>query len=121
MGTLTYSTEQILARITGYDGFGYPNVCSWADKFHHMTGTDVTTTYREEHEERRLRIAVNDRAVTLSQATSGYGMVVIRHENDGTEIERYYALEMALDHAAEVLDISPTSITVPPEAADMGL
>ncbi len=49
----------------------------------------------------------------------GYGMLVVAV--DGREVERYYGLEMALDHAAALLDVAPEELEVPEEARDMGM
>ena len=36
-------------------------------------------------------------------------------------LERYYGLDMALDHAAELLEVAPHDLPIPDPAADMGM
>jgi hypothetical protein len=48
-------------------------------------------------------------------------MLKVRPSADGDELERYYGFDMALDHAAELLDVSPSALPVPADAADMGM
>lgn len=86
-----------------------------------MTEDAVSVSYESSDSERILRLTTSDSGIIITQPAQGYGMVVVRDAKDGTEIERYYALDMALDHAAEVLNVNPSSIDVPDEAADMGM
>ena len=39
----------------------------------------------------------------------------------GNELERYYGFEMALDHTAELLGVSPGDLPVPEAGSDMGM
>lgn len=86
-----------------------------------MDRENVGVTYQVVDGERRLRVTHDLRGVIIAQPERGYGIVSVRRADDGAEIERYYALDMAIDHAAEILGVAPTAIEVPPEAADMGL
>ena len=86
-----------------------------------MTEDAVSVSYESTEGERILRLRTSESGVILTQPAQGYGMVVVRNATDGTEIERYYALDMALDHAAEVLGVDPSEIEVPDAAADMGM
>lgn len=80
----------------------------------------IETTYRETETERLLIASRGDATVTIAQPRSGYGMVIVR-DAAGRELERYYGLEMALDHAADHLGIEPGAIEVPEAAAEMGM
>ncbi|MDY6780053.1 MAG: hypothetical protein SV760_05840 [Halobacteria archaeon] len=71
--------------------------------------------YRETEDERVLEFD----GVTVSVTKEGYGMLVVSEE--GEEVERYYGFEMALDHVAELLGVSPSELRVPEEADDMGI
>jgi hypothetical protein len=48
-------------------------------------------------------------------------MLKVRPTADGEELERYYGFDMALDHAAELLGVSPNRLPVPDAASDMGM
>lgn len=84
---------------------------------------DVTATYDETDDERVLAFERDGRRAVLAQNVDGYAMVAVRAGAPGaeTERERYYGLEMALDHAAEVLGVEPGELPVPETAADMGM
>ena len=90
-----------------------------------MTATgadgDVTARYEETDEERRLTYERDGRRATVAQNADGYAMLKVRDGPDGDELERYYGFDMALDHAAELLDLSPHDLPVPEGAADMGM
>lgn len=86
-----------------------------------MNSDRVTVGYEETDAERRLHVRHGDRTVVLVQPRSGYGMVIVRDPEGGRELERYYALDMALDHAAEILGIRPHEITVPEDATELGM
>ena len=80
---------------------------------------DVETDYHETDDERVLELSRGKKTVSVSVTKSGYGMLIVADETG--ELERYYGLDMALDHAAEVLSVSPTDIKLPEEAREMGM
>lgn len=61
------------------------------------------------------------RTAAVAQNVEGYAMLKVRESADGDELERYYGFEMALDHAAELLDVPPRDLPVPDPAGDMGM
>ncbi|WP_418282980.1 DUF7111 family protein [Halorubrum sp. DTA98] len=81
----------------------------------------VTARYEETDAERLLTFSTDGRTATLAQNVDGYAMVKLRTGPDGDEQERYYGFDMALDHAAELLDVSVADLPVPDAAADMGM
>ena len=81
---------------------------------------DIAAEYRETDTERRLVLRANGREATVAQNREGYAMLKVR-DGTGDEQERYYGFDMALDHAAELLSVSPHRIPVPDDAADMGM
>lgn len=81
----------------------------------------VEASYAESERERILQFDRGERRAVLTQPREGYGMVVVRRSLEGPELERYYGLEMALDHAAELLGVSPADLPVPEGGADMGM
>ena len=87
------------------------------------TGTagDLTATYNETETERLLQFSRDGQTAVVAQNIEGYAMLKVRDGTDGDELERYYGFDMALDHAAELLGVSPTDLPVPEEAADMGM
>mgnify|MGYP000373653184 CR=1 FL=1 len=80
-----------------------------------------TTTYTETAEERLLHLQRAGTEVVIAQNRDGYAMLAVRGGPDGRELERYYGLDMALDHAAELLGIPIGDIEVPEKASDMGM
>jgi len=80
---------------------------------------DVETDYHETDDERVLELSRENKTVRVSVTKSGYGMLIVADETG--ELERYYGLDMALDHAAEVLGVHPTDIDLPEEASEMGM
>ncbi len=80
----------------------------------------MDVVYEERGEERVIRYRHGDRTVELATPRRGYGMVVVRTSAE-VELERYYGLDMAIDHAADVLRVARDDLPVPPEAADMGI
>jgi len=80
---------------------------------------DVETDYHETDDERVLELSREGKTVRVSVTKSGYGMLIVADETG--ELERYYGLDMALDHAAEVLGVHPTDIDLPEEAREMGM
>ncbi|GAB3025303.1 DUF7111 family protein [Natronobiforma cellulositropha] len=90
------------------------------------SGTDrreadgITATYAETDRERVLAFEREGTAVEVAQNRDGYAMVAVRDAVEG-ELERYYGLDMALDHVGELLGVSPSSLPVPDAARDMGM
>lgn len=80
---------------------------------------DITSTYSETETERQLLFERDGKQVTIAQNRDGYAMLMVR--SDGDELERYYGFDMALDHAGELLSVSPHDLPVPDKAADMGM
>ena len=86
----------------------------------------VRATYAETETERRLTFEATGESAghdtaAIAQNREGYAMLKVRPTADGDELERYYGFDMALDHAAELLDVSPTELPVPAAADDMGM
>jgi len=81
----------------------------------------ITARYRETDEERLLGFECGDRTAVVAQNLDGYAMLTVRSSPDGGELERYYGFDMALDHAAELLEVSAGALPVPDQAADMGM
>ena len=80
----------------------------------------VARYYRTDHE-RVLTFERDGRTAAVAQNVDGYAMLKVRPTADGDELERYYGFDMALDHAAELLGVSPHDLPVPEGAADMGM
>ena len=83
--------------------------------------TTPTVSYTETADERLLRLQGDGTEVVIAQNRDGYAMLAVRGGPEGRELERYYGLDMALDHAAELLGIPIGAIEVPDEATDMGM
>ena len=81
----------------------------------------VTARYRETDEERILEFEADGRTAAVAQNREGYAMLKVRPTADGDELERYYGFDIALDHAAELLGVSPADLPVPEDAGDMGM
>lgn len=81
----------------------------------------ITARYFETEHERVLAFEYEDRTAVVAQNTTGYAMVTVRTTRAGSEHERYYGFDMALDHAAELLEVPPQDLPVPEAAADMGM
>ena len=81
----------------------------------------ITARYTERDGERVLEFESDGRTATVAQNQDGYAMLKVRPNADGDELERYYGFDMALDHAAELLGVSPGDLPVPDSAADMGM
>ena len=81
----------------------------------------ITARYRETDEERLLEFEADSRTAAVAQNVEGYAMLKVRTAADGDELERYYGSDMALDHAAELLGVSPSDLPVPEDAADLGM
>ena len=82
---------------------------------------EIDVTYTETDGERRLKFDRDGRSAVLAQNVDGYAMVAVRPAVEAAELERYYGFDMALDHAAELLGVDPTTLPVPDAAADMGM
>lgn len=82
---------------------------------------DVLATYDTTPTERRLVFERGDRRAAVVQNIEGYAMVKVRPEVDGEDLERYYGFDMALDHAAELLGVTPADLPIPEAASDMGM
>jgi hypothetical protein len=81
----------------------------------------VTARYTETAEERVLSFERDGATAAVAQNVEGYAMLKVRPTADGDELERYYGFDMALDHAAELLGVSPHDLPVPEPAEDMGM
>jgi len=83
----------------------------------------VVASYHETTDERLLVFETDSsgRTAVVAQNVDGYAMLKVRQTVDGNELERYYGLDMALDHVAEVLSVSPSDLPVPERAVDMGM
>ncbi|AKU07238.1 MULTISPECIES: DUF7111 family protein [Haloferax] len=81
----------------------------------------VTARYYVTDSERVLEFDRDGRTAAVAQNIDGYAMLKVRPTADGDELERYYGFDMALDHAAELLGVSPHDLPVPDDAADMGM
>ena len=110
--SVTYQYE------TGKVGCAETNVCVMGTE-DTASANGVTATYYESETERVLTFRTGDRQVAVAQNTDGYAMVKVRDERG--ERERYYGFDMALDHAGELLGVSPHDLPVPEAAADMGM
>ncbi|QCJ47869.1 MULTISPECIES: DUF7111 family protein [Haloprofundus] len=82
---------------------------------------DVEARYYETEGERIVQFARDGRTAAIAQNVDGYAMLKVRPTADGDELERYYGFDMALDHAAELLGVSPHDLPVPDDAGDMGM
>ncbi|WP_440769515.1 DUF7111 family protein [Natronorubrum sp. DTA28] len=91
----------------------------------------ITATYDETETERVLEFAVTGdgtdsqartgSSAAIAQNREGYAMLKVRPTADGDELERYYGFDMALDHAGELLGVSPHDLPIPTAAEDMGM
>lgn len=81
----------------------------------------ITAEYRETDTERVLAFERGDRTAVIAQNRDGYAMLSVRTAPNGDELERYYGLDVALDHAAELLGVSPGELPVPEPAETMGM
>ena len=82
---------------------------------------DVTARYYTTATERVLAFERDGHTAAVAQNVEGYAMLKVRTASDGDELERYYGFDMALDHAAELLDVPVGDLPVPEAAADMGM
>ncbi|WP_276301516.1 DUF7111 family protein [Halorussus lipolyticus] len=81
----------------------------------------ITARYFETDEERVLEFSTKHATAAIAQNIEGYAMLKVRPSADGDELERYYGFDMALDHAGELLGVSPHDLPVPDAADDMGM
>jgi hypothetical protein len=81
----------------------------------------ITAEYHETTDERVLTFTREGATAAVAQNIEGYAMLKVRPTVDGDELERYYGFDMALDHAAELLGVTPRDLPVPEAAADMGM
>ncbi|WP_049985462.1 DUF7111 family protein [Halobellus rufus] len=88
---------------------------------HEATANGITARYSETDTERLLTFEADGKRAAIAQNVDGYAMLKVRPSADGDELERYYGFDMALDHAAELLGVSPHDLPVPDAAADMGM
>lgn len=86
-----------------------------------ITVDDITARYYETESERVLSFERKGTTAAIAQNTDGYAMVTVRRSPMGEELERYYGFDMALDHAAERLDVSMNELPIPENATDMGM
>jgi hypothetical protein len=85
------------------------------------TDGDMTAEYYVQDGERILGFRRDGQTAAVAQNIEGYAMLKVRPSADGDELERYYGFDMALDHAAELLDVAAHDLPVPDDAADMGM
>jgi hypothetical protein len=85
------------------------------------TSDGITARYEETETERVLSFERDGTTAAVAQNVDGYAMLKVRPSADGDELERYYGFDMALDHAAELLGVSPHDLPVPGAAEDMGM
>ncbi|WP_248907967.1 DUF7111 family protein [Halocatena marina] len=81
----------------------------------------ITARYYETENERVLTFEREETTAAITQNIDGYAMVTVRRTVESEELERYYGFDMALDHAAERLDISMNELPIPEQAKDMGM
>ncbi|MHC3438394.1 DUF7111 family protein [Natrialbaceae archaeon A-gly3] len=81
----------------------------------------ITATYSETDAERILEFDREGTRAAIAQNVDGYAMLKVRETPQGDELERYYGFDMALDHAAELLGVSPHDLPVPEAAEDIGM
>jgi len=86
-----------------------------------VTADGITARYYETDEERVLAFERDGATAAIAQNVEGYAMLKVRPTADGDELERYYGFDMALDHAGELLAVSPHDLPIPEPAADMGM
>lgn len=86
-----------------------------------VQANDVTARYYETETERVLSFEYDSKTAAIVQNLDGYAMLKVRPTADGEDLERYYGFEIALDHAAELLQTSVQSLPIPDPAEDMGM
>ena len=73
----------------------------------------------EYHETPSERVLEFGEEVKITITKDGYGMLIVTKE--GEEVERYYGIDMAVDHAAELVGEKPGNVELPEEARSMGM
>ncbi|MEF8825398.1 MAG: hypothetical protein V5A27_03520 [Halapricum sp.] len=86
-----------------------------------LTENGIAARYEVTETERLLTFDRDGTTAAVAQNIDGYAMLKVRPSADGDELERYYGFDMALDHAAELLGVSPHDLPVPEAAEDMGM
>jgi hypothetical protein len=86
-----------------------------------VSANGITARYEETESERLLTFERDGRTAAIAQNIEGYAMLKVRPTADGDELERYYGFDMALDHAGELLGVSPHDLPIPDLAEDMGM
>ena len=84
-------------------------------------GIAIDVEYEVTDGRRVLRLSRGDRSAVLVQDVTGYSMISVARATNGPELERYYGFDMAIDHAAELLEVTPSVIPIPEEARSMGM
>jgi hypothetical protein len=90
----------------------------------HETEADgIVARYRETETERVLKFEseTGGQTAAVAQNLEGYAMLKVRPNANGDELERYYGFDMALDHAAELLNVNVHELPIPEPASDMGM
>jgi hypothetical protein len=105
----------------GADADGAEDDAGDPDAAETVTEGEITARYYETEGERVLTFDADGRRAAVAQNREGYAMLKVRPTADGDELERYYGFDMALDHVAELLAVSPHDLPVPDAAADMGM
>ena len=98
-----------------------PAMTDDADAAETAEANGIVARYHVTDAERVLAFDRDGRTAAVAQNLEGYAMLKVRPTADGDELERYYGFDMALDHAAELLGVSPNDLPVPDAAADMGM
>ena len=80
---------------------------------------DACGTDGNHHAERRNHH--DERRAVIAQNREGYAMLKVRPSVEADELERYYGFDMALDHVAELLGVTPLELPIPEAAEDMGM
>ena len=106
---------------TGIDSFDLGTVQPPTMTEREATNGDVSAEYIQTEDERVLAFERDGSTAVVAQNREGYAMLKVRSGVGGDERERYYGFEMALDHAAELLGVSPHDLPVPESAEDMGM
>ncbi|WP_435195290.1 DUF7111 family protein [Natronomonas sp. EA1] len=86
-----------------------------------VTDDGIEARYYTTDAERVLTFSREGKTAAIAQNIEGYAMLKVRPTPDGDELERYYGFDMALDHAAELLGVSPHALPIPEPATDMGM